>query len=151
MPVLDHCRRSFATVTGDAVVRDVARRMAAENIGYLVVVDAKQRPVGTVTDRDLAMQVLRRGRDPDETTVAEIMAHDPTTLWEDASLLTAFRRMRAEGLRRLPVVEGSGRLVGVLEWDDALQVVATELERAARTARAQWMGGTQGERIRARS
>ncbi len=138
MSVGDHCRRGFSRANQDETVREAAQRMRDENAGCLVVVDDKERPIGTLTDRDVAMQVLRRGRQPNETKVGEVMHEEITTLWESTPLLTAFRRMRADGLRRIPVVDDAGKTIGVMEWDDALQVIATELDQAAQVARSQW-------------
>lgn len=138
MPVGNHCRRSFAKASPEDSIRDAARRMKDEKAGCLVVVDEKDRPLGTVTDRDVAMQVLRRSRDPDQTQIGELMHEEITTVWESTPLLTAFRRMRADGLRRIPVTDDNGRAVGLIEWDDALQVIANELSQAARVAQSQW-------------
>ncbi len=137
MPIEDHCRTDFATAREEDTIRELASRMDRENIGCAFVVDDRERPIGAITDRDIAMQVLRRGRDPEETRVGDVMQRELTTLWRAAPLLTAFRRMRHDGLRRIPVVDDSRRLIGVLEWDDALQIIAEELEHAARVARAQ--------------
>jgi CBS domain-containing protein len=112
-------------------------RMKDEDAGCLVVVDDEDRPIGTLTDRDIAMQVLRRGRDPDETPVGEVMHEEITSLWEGAPLLTAFGRMRTDGLRRIPVIGDGGGLVGVMEWDDSLGIIATELAQVARVASSQ--------------
>ena len=138
MSVGNHCRRSFSRAQASETIREAARRMKTENAGYLVVVDDRNRPIGMLTDRDVAMQVLRRSRDPDQTSIGDVMHEDVTSLWESTPLLTAFRRMRADGLRRIPVIDDSGKAIGVMEWDDALQVIAAELEQVARVAKSQW-------------
>ncbi|MCP3984503.1 MAG: CBS domain-containing protein [bacterium] len=138
MSVGSHCRRSFSRAQASETIRDAAKRMKCEDAGCLVVVDEKDRPIGTLTDRDVAMQVLRRNRDPDQTAISEVMHEEITCLWESTPLLTAFRRMRADGLRRIPVVDDGGKAIGVMEWDDALQIIATELDQVARVAKSQW-------------
>ncbi|MCP5055335.1 MAG: CBS domain-containing protein [bacterium] len=137
MPVGDHCRRDFSRAQVGETVREAAVRMKTERAGCLVVVDDEDRPIGTLTDRDIAMQILRRGRDPDETPVGEVMHEEITSLWEGAPLLTAFGRMRTDGLRRIPVIGDGGGLVGVMEWDDSLGIIATELAQVARVASSQ--------------
>jgi CBS domain-containing protein len=136
MPVGDHCRRRFSLVRADETIREAAIRMRDEATGCLVVVDEKKRPIGMLTDRDVIMQTLRRARDPEKTLVGDVMHDEITTLWETTPLLTAFRRMRADGLRRIPVIDPEGRAIGVMEWDDAVQIIAAELDQAARVAQA---------------
>ncbi len=146
MPLEDHCRKRYATVGAEDSVRDVARLMLAENEGCAFVLDDRGRPIGTLTDRDIALQVLRRRRDADATKVEDVMERQPTTLWHSASLLTGFRRMRHDGLRRIPVVDDARCMIGVLEWDDALQIIAEELQHAARVAQAQHSAPANQER-----
>lgn len=137
MSVGDHCRRDFSRAQAGETIREAAMRMKDEDAGCLVIVDDDDRPIGMLTDRDIAMQVLRRNRDPDETSIGEVMHEEITSLWEAAPLLTAFRRMRTDGLRRIPVTGDKGELVGVMEWDDSLGIIATELAQVARVASSQ--------------
>jgi CBS domain-containing protein len=112
--------------------------MDQSGVGCVVVVDAKQRPVGVLTDRDIVMRVLRRRADPDRVLVGDVMHRDPTVVRESSSLDTAVRVMRRDVVRRLPVVDDSGRLTGILTCDDALQLVASELAGVAEAVRAQF-------------
>jgi CBS domain-containing protein len=112
--------------------------MDARGVGSLVVVDRLQKPVGVVTDRDIVMRMLRRRGDPDATPVSAIMQRDPTVVREVASVDTAVRMMSRDGVRRLPVVDESGRLAGILTVDDALQLAASEVAGLAEAVRAQF-------------
>jgi CBS domain-containing protein len=76
-----------------------AQRMFDRDVGTLVVIDHDRRPVGLVTDRDIALRATTTGRDPTTIRVAEIMTVDPQTVTED----TPHRdRALADALDRLP-------------------------------------------------
>jgi CBS domain-containing protein len=141
MTVGEHCSPTCKTVRPDETVRAAARCMDQEGVGCVVVVDDAGRPVGILSDRDVAMRVLRRGKDPDATSVASVMEEDVVCLRRGAGLLHAFRRIRSEGLRRLPVVDEDGCAVGVFSADDALRVIASDLGLAADVAAAQSPAG----------
>lgn len=138
MPIRDYCRENPSTATRDESVHEAARRMEAEGVGSLVVVDAEGRPVGLLTDRDVVVRVLRRRRDPDATLVGAVMHGDPTVVHDASPLVIALRRMRADGVRRIPVVNDEGKLVGIFTSDDALQLIASELSDVAAAVRSQF-------------
>lgn len=144
MLVRDLCRRSPCTATPQESVREAAQRMDTRGVGSLVVVDPEGRPVGMLTDRDVVMRVLRRRRDPDQTTVGSVMHGDVSTVREAALLEVGIRRMRADGLRRVPVVDDRGRLVGILAADDVLQLDASELAGIAEAVRSQFPADLDG-------
>jgi CBS domain-containing protein len=144
MPVGDFCRREPCTATAGESIREAAKRMDARGVGCLVVVDAEGKPVGMLTDRDLVMRGLRRRRDPDSTTVGELMHDDVTRVREAAPLEVAIRRMRSDAVRRIPVVDDAGRLVGILAADDVLQLAASELAGVAEAIRTQFPADREG-------
>jgi CBS domain-containing protein len=144
MAVRDYCRRDPVTVTPDQSVREAAQRMQAHGVGMLVVVDAEGRPVGALTDRDVTIRLVRRGRDADTTPVEAVMNSEVSVVSEAASLEVALRRMRADAVRRMPVVDGEGRLVGIVTLDDALQLISSEIAGVAEVVRAQFPADTSG-------
>jgi CBS domain-containing protein len=146
MSVRDYCRRDACTATPDESIREAAKRMDARGVGCLVVVDAQQRPIGMLTDRDIVMRVLRRRGDPDRVQVGAVMQREPSFVREDTPLDAAVRVMRRDTVRRLPVVDESGRLVGILGVDDALQLLASELAGVAQAVRAQFPADTDPRR-----
>jgi CBS domain-containing protein len=127
MTVNSICCREVDLAEKEETAQAAGRRMAARNVGTLVIVDADERPVGIVTDRDLALRVVGMGRDPSLVLVGEVMTSDPVTVPGDAPVLTALERMRGLGVRRMPVVGPEGRLAGILSMDDVLEHLATEL------------------------
>jgi len=121
------CTRDVDTADPDEPVGTVARRLAARGVGSLVVVDGEQCPIGIVSDRDLALRVLAQDRDPATTTVQDVMSPDPATVAEATTIESALEKMRKGRLRRLPVVDACGRLVGIVSLDDVLSLIAEEL------------------------
>jgi CBS domain-containing protein len=109
--------------------------MASRAVGMLLVLDNDRRPVGIVTDRDIAVRVVGEGRDPANTTVADVMSRSPRTVSELAAIEDALALMRAHGVRRLPVVTPQGTLVGVVTLDDVLALLADELWQMGRLIR----------------
>jgi CBS domain-containing protein len=138
MAIRDYCRRDPCVATAGETVREAAKRMDARGVGCLVVVDGDSRPVGMLTDRDIVMRVLRRRRDPDRTTVGEVMHEEVSCLPDDAPVERAMRRMHVDGVRRIPVVDDAGRIVGIFTADDALQLLSSEIAGLAEAVRAQF-------------
>lgn len=103
-----------------------ARRMRDFRVGCVVVVrDA--RPVGILTDRDLAIRVVAEGRDPESTPVSEIVTYEAATVQRDAGIETAVRLMSDRGVRRLPIVTEDGKVTGIVTADDLTVMLTTML------------------------
>jgi CBS domain-containing protein len=109
-----------------------AERMHQRSVGTLVVVDEWQHPVGIVTDRDLVIQVLAEQKEPLETLVGDVMTQRPATALEDTPIEIALERMAAGGFRRMPVVDHTGKLVGLVTLDDILVLIGDELSRVGK-------------------
>ena len=105
------------TISPDATVVDAAPIMRDDDVGLVPVVDG-DRLVGTLTDRDVAIRVVAEGRDSNSTTVGEIASKDLVTIDPDQDLDEALRLMARHQVRRLPVVEEDGRLVGIVAQAD---------------------------------
>ncbi|MDQ3067470.1 MAG: CBS domain-containing protein [Actinomycetota bacterium] len=104
------------SVEAGTSVEEAARKMKSEDVGSLPIVDG-DRLVGVVTDRDLAIRVLGEGKSAD-TTVGEIASKDVVTIDPQQDLQEAARLMAEHQVRRLPVVEEDGKLVGMLAQAD---------------------------------
>jgi CBS domain-containing protein len=111
----------------DESVLAAAQRMQGARVGTLVVLNEGREPIGLVTDRDLVTRVIVGGKDPQTTPVGTIMTRDLRTVGEDSPIESALALMRAGGFRRLPVVDGQGKLAGILSLDDVLALLAEEL------------------------
>lgn len=119
--------QSISTVQATMTVRDAAREMTAKRIGALMITD-QSRLQGIFTERDVMTKVVAAGRDPDTTTLAEVMTRNPDTVRPDSLALKALEMMREAGYRHLPVVEADGRIVGIVSIRDLYFAVKTDLE-----------------------
>ncbi len=120
------CTRGVDTICpGDSVLL-AARRMDDHLVGSLVVVQG-EKPVGILTDRDLAVRVVAKGKDPATTLVADVMTQPVVTIPSEASLLEVTRKMAQTPCRRLVVLDAQGRMVGVISLDDVWNHVAQVL------------------------
>ena len=107
------------TVEPGTTAAEAARAMKTEDVGSLPIVEG-DRLIGVVTDRDLALRILAEGRGG-ETTVGEIASKDVVTIDPQQSLEEAGRLMAEHQIRRLPVTEEDGKLVGILAQADVAQ------------------------------
>ena len=106
-----------STVEPDKTVVDAARIMKQEDAGVVPVTE-NGRLTGMVTDRDIAIRVVAEGRDPQSTPVREVASKDLVTIDPQQDLDEALRLMAQHQVRRLPVVEEDGRLVGIVAQAD---------------------------------
>ena len=105
------------TVEADKPVADAAKLMRDEDVGLAPVVEG-DRLVGTLTDRDIAIRVVAEGKDPASTTVREVASTEVVTVKPEQDLDEALRLMAEHQVRRVPVVEEDGRLIGVVAQAD---------------------------------
>ena len=134
MAIAEICSREVVFVARNESCADAARLMREHHVGALVVIaqDAVPRiPVGMITDRDLAVGVMALGLDPEKTLVETVMRPDVALLRESEGVGRAIALMREQGVRRLPVIDASGALVGVLAADDLIDLFAEELSGLA--------------------
>lgn len=129
------CSRTVVFAERDMGLVEAARLMRDHHVGALVVVDqanGKRVPVGVLTDRDIAVAVVAKEVDARTLRVGEVMSGEPITVREQDSVLDALRLMRERGVRRVPVTDAQGALVGILAADDVLEAVADQLGDLAR-------------------
>jgi CBS domain-containing protein len=108
------------SIDADKPVSYAAKMMKDEDVGFAPIVEG-DKLIGTVTDRDIAMKVVAEGRDPQSTTVREIASTNLVTIDPQQDLDDALRLMASSQVRRLPVVEEDGRLVGVVAQKDVAE------------------------------
>jgi CBS domain-containing protein len=109
--------------------------MRNPHAGDLIVAEPKgasRVPVGIVTDRDLVVKVLAEGVAPVSLTAADLMRCTLVTAVDADPVHEAIVRICTEDIRCLPVVDGSGALVGMLSADDVTEFIAEELNELAR-------------------
>jgi len=137
MSLTEFAKRPLRTAEGSSTVRAAAKEMIDYSVGALVITDASGRtPLDIVTDRDL-VAMLSEGLDPDKATL-DTLAHKPLrTIFVDASLAEAAHEMRDVGVRRLPIVDGEGRLVGIVTLDDVLVALGREMADVEQAIRSE--------------
>jgi CBS domain-containing protein len=142
MTVGEICNRNVIVAPKTEGIVDAAKRMRTSHVGDLVVVDNRggsHVPIGIVTDRDIVISVV--AGDPDHINyllVSDVMSDDLVTAREPESVEAALRKMEEHGVRRLPIVDGDGVLVGILTLDDVLQyLTAQQSELVALVAKEQ--------------
>ena len=130
------CSRDVVFTTRDATVAATAMLMRQNHVGCIVVVEqlngGKRLPVGMVTDRDIVVEVIAPGLDVETITAGDIMSTELVTVAESEGLLETMEIMRYKGVRRIPVVDNNGQLVGIASIDDLLEVLAEELSELAK-------------------
>lgn len=134
------CIREVHFADPEESVATLAGRMRERGVGALPVLDADRVPTGIVTDRDLVVRALAPGRDPQATRCAEVMTEHPVVTGEETSLEEVLVLMRDRAIRRLPVVDGDGRLVGLVTLDDTLALLADQLSLAGQVCAKQVPG-----------
>jgi len=131
----DVVQEDVVTADPDKPVRSVVGDMADQDVGSVVVTEDGQ-PGGLVTDRRIALE-LEQSPDIAQQEVRELVDGEPTTADPSMTIFDALRLMSDEDIRRLPVVDDSGALQGIITLDDALVLLAAELGNAAEVIRSQ--------------
>ena len=138
MSVGEICNREVVTIEKSAPVVRAAKLMRQFHVGCVVVVaDGVQplQPVGVVTDRDLAIEILAQEVPAETVIVGDVMGAELLTAREEDGIWETIMRMRAMGVRRLPIVSRHGELVGILTMDDLLQFIVGELSDLVKLVR----------------
>ena len=126
MRIAEICSRSVSVIAPEQSIREAAELMRRDHIGDVVVARREAsglRPLGILTDRDLVVQLLAPGVEPDRIGVRDAMTQDLVVAREDEDLIATLQRMSSRGIRRIPVVDAAGLLTGILSIDDVLVLV----------------------------
>ena len=120
MKAQDIMSKNPATVTPATRVRQAAKLMKDEDVGIVPVVEegGTKRLVGLLTDRDIAIRLVAEGRDPDLVEVRELMSGNPKTARPDDDVSKVMDLMGREQVRRVPIVDERGALVGIVAQAD---------------------------------
>jgi CBS domain-containing protein len=135
------CNRDVVICWPEVSLIEAAQLMREHHVGSLVVVESAtggNEPVGVVTDRDLVVDGI--AVDPgrlDTLTVDRVMTCELVTARDHEDVATVMSRMRAFGIRRLPVVDDENRLVGIIAYDDLVDWFAEQLAGLAHVVRSE--------------
>jgi predicted transcriptional regulator len=125
---------------------EAAKRMRDTHVGDLIVTENREGrvvPIGILTDRDIVIEVVAKGIDPNQVTVGDAMSTELLSVREDNGIEYALREMQRMGVRRVPVVNEKGELSGVLAIDDVLDHLAIQINHIAGAIRIERQKETQ--------
>jgi CBS domain-containing protein len=129
MLMKDFCTADVVCCGRDATLLEIAHLLRGRHTGDVVVVDGpdtERIPAGLITDRDIVVKVLGAGLDPRKVTAGQIMRTPLVVASENEDSTEAIARMRAHGVRRLPVTGRGGSLVGIVTLDDLLKLLISD-------------------------
>jgi len=129
------CNREVVFARRGDTVREAAQLMRDSHVGDLIIVEernGRRVPTGILTDRDIAVGIVAKGLDPDTLAVGDVVGPELVLVKDSAGVSETIELMRAKGIRRVPVVDASGALVGIVTADDILDLLAEELSALAR-------------------
>lgn len=132
------CKRDAVTIDHQMTLHDAAKLMRDEHVGSLVVTSSGPNGtavVGIVTDRDLTIEVLARGRDGAVVSVGALVTGRLVGVSYDADVSEAIAAMEAQGVRRLIVTGEDEDVIGVVSLDDVIEAWATDMSKLARSIR----------------
>ncbi|MDH3388709.1 MAG: CBS domain-containing protein [Gammaproteobacteria bacterium] len=127
MRVGEFCNREVVVIEAESSITDAARIMREYHVGDVVIVETsygKQTPVGILTDRDIALEIVAKGADPEIVRVGEAMSFELVTVDENDDLMHVIEIMRDKGIRRVPVVDADEALIGIMTVDDLLDLLS---------------------------
>ncbi len=140
MPVAEICNRDVVILKRDDTILEAAKLMRQHHVGDVLVVEERggiRIPVGIVTDRDLVVEIMAPELDQKVITVGDIMIRELVTVKESVGVFEAIQYMRGKTVRRLPIVDENGGLVGILTLDDLLELLSEELFAIAKLVKYQ--------------
>ena len=136
MPIGDVCVRDVAIGSKDMTVQDAAQLMRRLHVGDVVLAEegpkGRRVPIGIVTDRDIVVSVVATALDPAVYTLGDVVTEKLVTAQEDEGIFEALQRMRIHAVRRMPVVDREGGLVGIISVDDVIHLLSEEMSELAK-------------------
>ena len=124
------CNRNVVCANRDTTVVEAAHLMRHNHVGNVIVideVDGGRRPIGIVTDRDIVVEIVAAGLDPNLVKVGDLLLQPLVTVEERTGYAETIRLMTVNGVRRMPIVSDAGLLVGIVTLDDVLHQLALPL------------------------
>ena len=128
------CNREVVVVEGDTGISETAKLMREYHVGNVVVIEVRKGlrcPIGILTDRDIVIQLIAKGIDINSVTIDDIMSTNLFIAKENDDVIDTIKLMRQKGIRRMPVVDENGGLVGIITLDDLIDLFAEQLRDLA--------------------
>lgn len=141
MKASEFCNREVVVIERDASVQEAAKLMREHHVGSIIVVGTNEmshRPIGVLTDRDIVIEFIAKELSPTDIAVGDAMSFELVTVSEDCELFEVVETMKRHGVRRIPVVDTEGSLVGLVASDDALDLLVEQLSDLVAVVEHQW-------------
>lgn len=141
MKASEFCNRDVIVIEQGASVTEAAQLMRKHHVGSVIVVapdDTQKKPIGVLTDRDIVVEFVAQDLSPGDIAVGDAMSYELVTVDESTGLFETIRLMRDRAIRRVPVVDSDGGLVGLVASDDALELLAEQLSDLVAVVDHQW-------------
>jgi CBS domain-containing protein len=135
MPIGEVCSREVVVASRETTVQEAARLMRQHHVGDVVVLDTlngRRVPTGIVTDRDIVISVVATKLDPAVFTLGDLITRELVTARSGQGVFETIQQMRTAGIRRMPIVDDEGSLVGIVAVDDLIQLLGEELGELAK-------------------
>ena len=146
MTVGKFCNREVIIADINSSIAEIAKLMRKHHVGDVVLVNdtsGRTKPIGILTDRDIVIELIACDVPLDSVSAGDVMSYELVTAKEEDSIWDTLQRMRAKGIRRVPVVNDKGELEGILSADDLLELFAEEFNLLAKVPfREQLVEGT---------
>jgi len=126
------CQRPIVTIAPDKTIPEACQLLQERNIGCLLV-EEHGKLCGILTDRDIALRVTGRGKDPQLTNVGSVMTANPVRIPVTSTLHELTVLMHSQHVRRVPIVDETGRAIGIVTLDDLLVLLSDEMSDLAKT------------------
>lgn len=129
--------KEITSLPPEASALDAAKFMHEMGVGCVIVAGEGDKPVGIVTDRDIMSKVIIEEKNPKTVKLKDIMTSPAVTVSEDKHIFDVTKLMSVHGVRRFPVVDKNGKLIGVLALDDILILIGREMHEIATALRVE--------------
>ncbi|HKJ04132.1 MAG TPA: CBS domain-containing protein [Geopsychrobacteraceae bacterium] len=135
MSVGEYCIRDVVITDRDTSILEAAKLMRRHHVGSLIIVDKKKGlniPVGILTDRDIVVELLADDVDLEKISIGDAMSDNLVTATEEDEVMETIEKMRGWGVRRVPVIDHEGAIVGLLAVDDMIELIAEQMNNLAK-------------------
>jgi len=132
--------REVVMISESVALNKAAELMKDHNIGAIIVIKDKntsKTPCGIITDRDIMIKWLEKGIDNQALTVGQVMSQDLLTIKQNQSILDAISALSEKGVRRAPVINQAGEVIGIISIDDIFVLLAKEMDAISKIAQKQ--------------
>lgn len=126
MSLQQFCERPVVTIAPQQTIIEACQLLREMNLGCLAV-EAEGKLCGMLTDRDIALKVTEASKDPEQTTVQEVMTPNPAHISVDKRLQELTALMHSRHVRRVPIVDGGNKVIGMVTLDDLLVLLSEEM------------------------